>query len=266
MNASAFNDIDDATRADDRIGVQVGRFLASTALTIVRAFCVVFFSAIALLQVTFIRAKTSTSRARWLHRWCRFACRVLGLSLMSKGPVPRSGLLVCNHLTYLDVIALSALVPCAFVAKREVRTWPLFGWMARAAGTIFVDRDRRSTTGRGNEQIRLALESGLLVVLFAEGTSSDGSTVLPFKSSLLQPAIQSQVPIATAGLDYHLNYGSVADEVCYWRDMTLLSHLLNLFGKPAISAAVHFSPAQVRADDRKLLARQLRAQVMRLRQ
>src|SRR5262249_48814010 len=149
-------------------------------------FCVLFFAAIALLDVALIQAKTTASRAQWLHRWCRFACRVLGLSLKSDGPVPRTGLLVCNHLSYLDIITLSALVPCAFVAKLEVRRWPIFGWLARAAGTIFVDRSHRSATERGVEQIREALESGLLVVLFPEGTSTDGNTVLPFKSSLLQ--------------------------------------------------------------------------------
>ncbi len=265
MNASVFARLGDPRRVNERVCVKFVWLVATAALTIRRAFCVVFFSAIALLQVTFIHSKRITSRARWLHQWCRFACRILDLSLTREGPIPRAGLLVCNHLSYLDIITLSALVPCAFVAKREVRSWPLFGWLARAAGTIFVDRNRRSNTGSAIMQIREALDSGLLVVLFPEGTSSNGSTVLPFRSSLLEAAVLSQAPIAAAGLDYHLRHGSVADEVCYWRDMTLLPHLLNLFGKPEIEVDVHFSPAQVRAKDRKLIARQLRTEVMSLR-
>jgi 1-acyl-sn-glycerol-3-phosphate acyltransferase len=82
---------------------------------------------------------------------------------------------------------------------------------------------------------------------------------------LLQAALQSQTPIAAAGIDYHLSRGSVADEICYWRDMTLLPHLLNLFGKPGIDAEIRFAPAQMRTTDRKFVARELRAEVILLR-
>src|SRR5437773_7774078 len=110
--------------------------------------------------------------------------------------MPLSGLLVCNHLSYLDIVVLSSIRPCIFVAKRDVRAWPLFGWLARAAGTIFVERNCRSAAAHEVARISSAIESGLLVVLFPEGTSSDGATVLPFKSSLLQAAISARCPIA----------------------------------------------------------------------
>jgi 1-acyl-sn-glycerol-3-phosphate acyltransferase len=179
--------------------------------------------------------------------------------------MPDSGLLVCNHLSYLDIIALSAIRPCVFVAKRDVHGWPLFGWLARAAGTAFVERDRRLAAAREVTQIRAAIASGLLVVLFPEGTSSDGATVLPFKSSLLQAAVAARCRVAAAGIDYHLAYGSVADEVCYLRDMTLVPHLLNLFGKRRIEGTIQFSPATSRQGDRKTLARELRTEVAGLR-
>jgi 1-acyl-sn-glycerol-3-phosphate acyltransferase len=235
-----------------------------------RAFCVVFFSAIALLEIAVTLSllsptKRRTARAVWLHRWCRFARLVLGLRLTTTGSIPRSGLLVCNHLSYLDIIALSSLRPCVFVAKRDVRAWPLFGWLARAGGTIFVERNRRLAATIELSQIRAAIESGLLVVLFPEGTSSDGATVLPFKSSLLQAAVSSGCPIAPAGITYRLARGSVANEVCYWRDMTLVPHLLNLFGKPHIESTIRFSSPKPRICDRKALARELRAEVAALR-
>ncbi len=238
--------------------------------TILRAGCVVFFSAIALLEIAvtlplFSPTTRKAARAAWLHRWCRFACLVLGLRLTNEGPIPRSGLLVCNHLSYLDIIALSSLRPCVFVAKRDVRAWPLFGWLARAGGTIFVERNRRLTATTDLSQIRAAIESGLLVVLFPEGTSSDGATVLPFKSSLLQAAVSACCPIAPAGITYHMAHGSIADEVCYWRDMTLVPHLLNLFGKKSVEATVRFSSSRPRPGDRKTLARELRAEVAALR-
>jgi 1-acyl-sn-glycerol-3-phosphate acyltransferase len=114
-------------------------------------------------------------------------------------------------------------------------------------------------------RIRAAIESGLLVVLFPEGTSSDGATVLPFKSSLPQAAVASRCPIAAAGINYRLAERSVADEVCYWRDMTLVPHLLNLFNKSEIEGSIRFSPAQPRGEDRKTLARELRREVTNLR-
>src|ERR1051326_7886310 len=182
-----------------------------------RVFCVLFFSGIALLEMGLrFPLVDGTGRANWLHRWCRFACWVLGLRLTIKGSMPKSGLLVCNHLSYLDIIALASLRRCIFVAKRDVYDWPLFGWLARAAGTIFVRRDSRAAAVSGLAQIQTAIDSGLLVVLFPEGTSSDGATVLPFKSSLLQAAVAARCPIAAAGIDYQLEEGSVADEVCYW--------------------------------------------------
>ena len=236
------------------------------ARIVVGTLSVLFFSVVALLHVGLMLPFVGAAgRAKWLHRWCRFACRLLGIRLTIRGTMPLSGLLICNHLSYLDIIALSSLQPCVFVAKRDVRGWPLFGWLARAAGTIFVERDCRSAAAKEVGQISLAIKSGRLVVLFPEGTSSSGSTVLPFKSSLLQAAVTARCPIAAAGIDYHLADGSVADEVCYWRDMTLVPHLLNLFGKKSIESTVRFSVSRLRDGDRKTLARQLRAEVASLR-
>lgn len=244
----------------------LGPLISTSIRLVVRTFSVLFFACVALLQIgvtlPFISA---TGRATWLHRWCRFACRVVGLRLTTKGLVPRTGLLVCNHLSYLDIIALSSLRPCVFVAKREVRNWPLFGWLAGAAGTIFVQRQRRSAAAREVQRIDAAIRSGALVVLFPEGTSSDGTVVLPFKSSLLQAALSSRAPIAAAGIDYRLAHGSVADEVCYWRDMTLVPHLMNLLGKSEIECAISFSSSCPRGADRKALARELRTEVAALR-
>lgn len=237
-------------------------------LALSRGFAIGLFSLIALVEIVltipFVQSEQRRhARAVWLHRWCQIACRILGLRLARRGQMPRRGLLVCNHLSYLDIIALSALQPCVFVAKGDVASWPVFGWLARAAGTIFVDRTRRSVVGSAVTRIGAATDAGLLVVLFPEGTSSDGRTVLPFKSSLLEPALHG--PLGVGAIDYSLREGSVADEVCYWRDMTLAPHLANLFTKRTIEAEICFASATVRAADRKALARELRGQVIALR-
>src|SRR6266516_123787 len=162
--------------------------MSTAFLGVWRACAVVFFSLCALIEdaITipfFARTQRLHARATWLHRWSRFACRVMGIRVTTRGSMPLSGLLVSNHLSYLDVLVLSSIRPCVFVAKRDVSAWPLFGWLARAAGTIFVDREHRLSSSAVVDLVRATLASGSVVVLFPEGTSSDGSTVLPFKSA-----------------------------------------------------------------------------------
>jgi lyso-ornithine lipid O-acyltransferase len=244
--------------------------MRTALLAIWRAFAVGFFCSLAVVEITaripFI-ARTERLRVRtaWLHRWSRFACRVLGIRVSTRGSMPRSGLLVCNHLSYLDVIVLSSIQPCVFVAKRDIAAWPLFGWLTRAAGTIFVDREHRLASADVVDLVREAGAGGSLVVLFPEGTSSDGSTVLPFKSALLESAVQLRCPVATGAIEYALDQGSVANEVCYWGEMTLVPHLLNLFFKRQIRAKCSVSLSRIRAGDRKEIARELRDEIVSMR-
>lgn len=204
------------------------------------------------------------ARAYWLHQVCRRAVQIFSLNVNISGKVPKSGLLVANHLSYLDILLLSSLTPCVFVAKSEVRAWPIFGWFARMAGTIFVNRSSRLDAARASEAIRDALRNGVLVVLFPEGTSSNGATLLPFKSSLLEGVIGEHAPVSVAALRYELRDGNAAQEVCYWGDHTLVPHLLNLMTKRAVHAAVSFSLVPNTWRDRKKLTTQLHAEVSAL--
>lgn len=191
--------------------------------------------------------------------------RALGVELTVAGPVPGPGLVVCNHLGYLDVLVLAACMPAVFVAKREVASWPVFGWFARRSGTLFVDRTRPRDCARIVLEMRRALVSGRSVILFPEGTSSGGAQVLPFRSPLLEAA--GGFPVAAAALSYSLEPGDgdPAHEVCYWRDMTFGPHLLRLLSRRRIHAGLAFAPAEKRpAGDRKALARQLQGEVTSL--
>jgi 1-acyl-sn-glycerol-3-phosphate acyltransferase len=116
-----------------------------------------------------------------------------------------------------------------------------------------------------NAEIQHALDAGMLVILFPEGTSSDGRTVLPFKSALLEPAVQQIHPLSVAVIQYRLEAGDVGEDVCYWGDMTFLPHLLNLLGLPTLRASVRLAPFQQSVNDRKELARNLHAEVLKLR-
>jgi 1-acyl-sn-glycerol-3-phosphate acyltransferase len=203
---------------------------------------------------------TVGDRAVWLQRHSRRVLRVLHVRLRSDGPLPGPGFLVANHLSYLDILVLAAVAPCVFVAKREVRGWPLFGWFARMAGTVFVDRERRTDAGRAVAALRALAGQGVTVVLFPEGTSSDGREVLPFKSALLEP-LTGQPVCAVAHLRYALTDGDPADEVCYWRDMTLFPHLVNLLAKEGVAAEVRCGRVPTAGCERKTLAQVLQGVV-----
>ena len=212
-----------------------------------------------------IRGRISPQhRAEWLQRVCTRALRRVGVNVRLEGDVPREGLIVANHLSYADILALSAMMPCAFIAKKEVRSWPIFGWIAARAGTLFVDRERKLDTARVNESVDQALRSGLRVVLFPEGTSSDGSTVLPFRPSLFEPAIASGAAITPAWIGFEASSGSVANDICYWGDMTLVPHLFRMLAIREITAHIRFGVAMRDLRDRKQAAEATRDEVVRL--
>lgn len=137
------------------------------------------------LQALFVRFAPSLARTfpHWYHRK---VCRLLGVRLEIDGAV-QSGkpvLLVSNHTSWIDIPVLSAVAPLSFIAKKEVGRWPFVSSLARLQRTVFVDRERRTAVGDTTNEIAERLRGGDTVVLFAEGTSSDGNTVLPFKTSL----------------------------------------------------------------------------------
>jgi lyso-ornithine lipid O-acyltransferase len=210
-------------------------------------------------------AKT-TARALWLQRASRRVLRLFQFKTQMTGPVPVRGLLISNHLSYLDVLVLSSLTPAVFVSKHDVKFWPVFGRFAVLAGTVFVDRARRFQVGQVNDEITAALNQGALVVLFPEGTSSNGQTLLPFKSSLLEPATNPARPLAIGWIHYEIDDGDPGAEVCYWGDHAFFPHMLNLLGKRTVRATVRFGPFSERGGDRKELARRLRAEILDLKE
>ncbi|MFO1513728.1 MAG: lysophospholipid acyltransferase family protein [Verrucomicrobiota bacterium] len=204
------------------------------------------------------------ARSRWLQ-WCsRRTLRVFSVEFESRGPMPPAGLLVCNHLSYLDILVLVALTPAVFVSKAEVQNWPVFGWFAKRSGTLFVDRTRRSDVTRMNAEIDRTLGGGGVLVLFPEGTSWNSHEILPFKSPLLEPVVGARHPLSVGRITYSVVDGAVDKDICYWGDMTFLPHLVNLMTKRQIRARVYFAPVAQPTSDRKQLARQLHAEVARL--
>lgn len=205
------------------------------------------------------------TRIEVLHRWSRRTLPRMGIRIEVTGSPARPGLIASNHLSYLDIMVYSAIAPCAFVSKREVRAWPGVGWIATLAGTIYVDRSRRSETHTIQPEIQTALAAGLRLFLFPEGTSSDGSHVLPFHSALFQPAVDLQAPVSAASIAYAIPDGVAGTDACYWGSMRLFPHLVNLLGKHSVTAVVNFSPNSFRFRDRKQASLQMHEEVEQLR-
>lgn len=184
--------------------------------------------------------------------WNAGACRLAGLRVGRRGePARGSVLFVANHVSYLDVCALRSLVRASFVAKREVASWPLFGWIARLGDSVFVGRsplDGRSA--RASAEERLAQDQSL--VLFPEGTSSDGAAVLPFKSSLFELARPrpGRPPIVVQPVTLHYRDGGPARRgssleptpYAWFGDMALVPHLWRVFRGRDGAVVVAFHP------------------------
>jgi len=173
-------------------------------------------------------------------------------------------LIVSNHLSYLDILVLSAAVPCVFVSKAEVEDWALIGRYARWAGCVFVRRHEKGDAARANVNVSESLRNGVPIVLFPEGTTTDGQHVLRFHSTMLQPAIDARAMVTPCAIRYALDDGDVAQEVCWWGDMTLLPHMRNLLGKRVIRARIAFGEPMLAQGDRKQLSHDLHEQVEHL--
>ena len=206
------------------------------------------------------------ARAAWLHRATGRTLRFFQIKARATGPVPVRGLLISNHLSYLDILVLSSLTPAVFVSKHDVKYWPVFGQFAVLAGTVFVDRRRRFQVGQVNHEITTALKEGTLVVLFPEGTSTNGQTLLPFKSSLLEPAADPAWPLVIGWIHYEIDDGDAGEEVCYWGNHTFFPHMLNLLSKRQVRVTVRFGQFSGRNSNRKELAPQLRAEILALKE
>jgi len=202
--------------------------------------------------------------ATWLHQSCIRGVAALNLQISPTGQFPSGGMIVSNHLSYLDILALSAALPCVFVSKAEVQRWPIFGRYARWAGAVFVRRHDRADAARANVSVTRSLQDGVPVVLFPEGTTTDGSRVLRFHSTMLQPAVEAEALISPCVIVYELDDGDPSREVCWWGDMPLLPHFWNLLGKKVIRGRIAFGEPMLASGDRKELSHVLHQQVVKL--
>ena len=188
-------------------------------------------------------------RALWLQDTCRRVLRTMGIRCEVEGEVPKHGLVVANHLSHLDIVILSAAMPCFFVAKSEIDDWPYFGRAARAGGTLFIDRSRKASTERVAASISERLRLQVPVLFFPEGTSTDG-TMLKFHSSLFEPAVREGAPVTAVAIRYVMEDGTPEKELCWFGDEALAPHLVRTLKAAGFHAKLRFGDARVYASRR----------------
>lgn len=220
------------------------------------------------VQAILLRVSDRAAR-RFPHWYHRQVCRLLGVKLNIEGSVAKGApvLLVCNHTSWLDIPVLSALAPVSFVAKLEVGSWPFVSALARLQRSVFVDRTRRLAAGDAANAITMRLQQGDTIVLFPEGTSSDGNRVLPFKTSLFGAVAGAtvqeaeQVVVQTAAVVYTHMHGvpvtrAERPRIGWYGDMEMTSHAWGVLKSGAITVTIKVGPPVPLADfkDRKDLA------------
>lgn len=204
-------------------------------------------------------------RAATVQAWAQRMLRILGIPLHVQGPVPAQGplLLVANHLSWLDILVMHAARHCRFVAKSDVKQWPLIGTLATGGGTLYIEREKRRDAMRVVHHMAESLRAGEIVAVFPEGTTGDGEGLLPFHANLVQAAISAEAPVQPVGLRYvDAGTGRASAGPLYLGDDTLLSSLWRAVAGPPFAAHVRFgAPETAQGRDRRAWSDSLRERV-----
>lgn len=189
-------------------------------------------------------------------RWARQLLSMLGVRVRYQGSADLpNGLLVANHISFLDIFVINAIAPTAFVSKDEVRRWPLIGWLCASTDTLFLERGSRIAAQRARENLVGGLRSGKRIALFPEGTTTRGNTVLPFHSALLQSAIDAGTTVTPVALRYRSDDGSHSVAPAYVDDISLLECLRSIANEKRLYAEVlAHAPLTTAAIDRRELS------------
>jgi 1-acyl-sn-glycerol-3-phosphate acyltransferase len=207
---------------------------------------------------------TLEQRALWLHASCKRVLTSIGVRCRVEGRISARGLVVSNHLSHLDILIYGAIAPWFFVSKVEVARWPYFGRAARTGGALFLDRASRSSAVAVAREMSLRVKTAVPVLLFPEGTSTDGAEVLRFHSELFEPAVAGAAPVTAAAIRYILDGGIAERELCWYGDMLFLPHLWNVLCTRGFTAEVRFAPPRTYAN-RRIAAQSTHAEVVALR-
>ncbi len=197
----------------------------------------------------------ASTRDRIISLWSAKLLKILGVRLVSGMPpeFTHGALLVANHVSWLDVFVILAAKRVHFVSKHEIRSWPIAGWLAWRAGTLFIQRARKADTARINQEMHGLLQDGAWVAVFPEGTSTDGRKLLRFLPSLFQPAVTESLPVVPACLQYQTPDGRYTEAAAYIDNVSFGKCLWRIVGEREIIVRLAFA-APIRGSSRRELA------------
>jgi 1-acyl-sn-glycerol-3-phosphate acyltransferase len=203
-------------------------------------------AAVLILRLVFPRLDPQGRRAlnRW---WAAKLLRIVGVEVSVEGEPPGAAnvgvMIAANHVSWLDIFAVQAVRPTRFVAKSEVRDWPLAGWIAERAGTLFIRRGSRRDTARINTLVHDALAQGDCVGIFPEGTTTEGDLLLKFHSSLFEPAVANGASVHPCAIRYTHPGGGLCRAVAYAGEISFMQSLGLVIRQRGVTARVMFAEA-----------------------
>lgn len=201
-----------------------------------------------------------TRQRRIIKSWSRQLLSILNIGIQIEGQQPTHGeggcLIIANHVSWLDVFVLNAINQSRFIAKSEVRSWPIIGWICQRSGTIFIERAMRHDATKIKQRVSLMLKQGACIGLFPEGTTTDGTQVGHFHSALIQPAIDVGVRLCPVALRYQNVDGYLSSAAAFTGDTTLVQSIWKILRCPQLNALVVFTPTLLAVNEnRRVLAR-----------
>ncbi|HSN31941.1 MAG TPA: lysophospholipid acyltransferase family protein [Ideonella sp.] len=202
------------------------------------------------------------ARMRHVQRWSARMLAALGVECAVDGAAHAGPvLLVANHVSWLDILAINAVQPARFVAKAEVHRWPLLGWLVASAGTLFIERERKRDALRVVHQVAAALAAGEVVAVFPEGTTSAGDAVLPFHANLLQAALSAGAPLQPIALRYSDARGTVSRAAAYVGETSLAASLWQVLWARELRVRVALLAVEPSLLDRRAMAERVRTRI-----
>ncbi len=210
----------------------------------------------------------SAWRNLYMRVWSHGMCLFLNIHVKTEGVPPKPPFfIVSNHLSYIDIISLYLNLKCTFVAKKEVRSWPVLGFMVMTMGVVFIDRSRKKDVVRVNQILSESLHKRQGIAVFPEGTTSGGEGILPFRPPLLQYPADMNLPVYYSSLRYETNEAKgdlhARESVCFFGAREPFhKHLFKLASNKRINCTVRFCEKPIKDGDRKQLAEKLREGVV----
>ncbi len=242
-----------------------GLFIRTARFTRLLLHCVQGFATAGVLFPIY----TPRQRDRAIVLWARRLLSILHLRVQVSGAVPaeagRGCIIAANHISWLDIFVVHTVCPARFVAKAEIRRWPLLGWLCARAGTLFIERGRRHHTAKINEMMLKAIDAGDTIAVFPEGTTTSGETLKKFHSSLFQAAAQSGAMLVPAAIRYTDSLDRRCEAAAYVDDISLAQSIQRILAEPELRVALQFAPPiQATGKSRRELTQQAEEAIARL--